>query len=120
MLLGGFSVALVVGGTEEGSWALPVCVAGAALILAVAGRNDRLRVELRPQDVVVVNFWRTLRIPWQQVEGFGYDSGSWVRTTEGRQHTITAFAPPPGALPSAERWARRAVQEMERARRRRA
>lgn len=108
---------LVVGGVDDGGWVFPAALIGSVLVLAGTWRNDRLRVELGPQ-VVVVNFWRRHDIPWREVERFGFDGGAWVRRTDGRQHGITAFSPSPGAFSFVERRARHAVAVMERARRR--
>jgi hypothetical protein len=110
---------LVVGGFDEGGWVLGVALLGAALGTAVFWRADRLRVDLGADVVVVVNFWHTVALPWGEVERFGYDSGAWVRTRAGRDHPITAFSPPPGALASVERRNRAAVRTMERLRKRR-
>jgi hypothetical protein len=109
---------LVVGGMDDGGWMLPACLFGSAVTLAGTWRQDRIRVELG-QGVVVVNFWRTLVLPWAEIERFGYDSGAWVRRRDRRQHAITAFSPPAGSLPFVERAARQAVQAMEDARKRR-
>jgi hypothetical protein len=110
---------LVVGGLDEGGWVLGVALLGAALAAAVFWRADRLRVELSVDVVVLVNFWRTVALPWGDVERFGYDSGAWVRTRTGRDHPITAFSAPPGALASVERRNEAAVRAMERIRKRR-
>ena len=115
----GLVAVLVVGGFAEGGWVLGVALLGAALGTAAFWRTDRLRVELAADGVVVVNFWRTVALPWQEVERFGYDSGAWVRTRAGRDHPITAFSPPPGALASVERRNQAAVRAMERVRKRR-
>jgi hypothetical protein len=107
---------LVIGGVDDGGWVFWAALLGAALVTAVFWRADRLRVELAADAVVVVNFWRTVALPWVEVERFGYDSGAWIRTRTGREHPITAFSPPPGALRAVERRNRAAVQTMERIR----
>ena len=114
-----FAAVLVVGGIDEGGRLLPRCVLGSALVLAGTWRHDRMRVELG-RDVVVVNFFRTLVLPWPEVGWFGYDGEAWIRRRDGRQHAITVFSPPTGALASAERRCREAVGTMEAIRRRRA
>ena len=110
---------LVVGGLADGGWVLAAALPGAVLVTAVFWRTDRLRVELAADGVVVVNFWRTVALPWAEVERFGYDSGAWVRTRAGQDHPITAFSPPPGALASVDRRNQAAVRAMERVRKRR-
>jgi len=103
---------LVVGGLEEGGWLLVLCLIGAAAVVALTVRNWLLRVEAG-QEVVIVNLFSTVRLPWAQVAYFGYDSGLWVRRRTGRQHDITAFGRALGALPSAERRGRAATAELE-------
>jgi hypothetical protein len=115
----GLVAVLVVGGFADGGWVLAVALLGAALGTAVFWRADRLRVDLAADGVVVVNLWRTVALPWEEVERFGYDSGAWVRTRAGRDHAITAFSAPPGALASVERRNQAAVRAMERVRKRR-
>jgi hypothetical protein len=110
---------LVLGGFDDGGWVLGAALLAAALGTAVFWHADRLRVELAADAVVVVNFWRTVALPWGEVERFGYDSGAWVRTRAGRDLPLTAFCPPPGALASVERRNRAAVRTMERVRKRR-
>ena len=113
-----FAALLVVGGIDEGGWLPPVCLLGSALVLAGTWRHDLMRVELG-RDVVVVNFWRTLVLPWSEIDRFGYDGGAWIRRRDARQHEITAFSPPPGSLASAEKRCRQAVGKMEEVRERR-
>ncbi len=110
---------LVVGGIDEGGWVLPVCLLGGALVLTGTWRQDRMRVELG-RDVVVVSFWRTLVLPWREIDRFGYDSGAWVRRRDARQHGITVFSPPPGSFAFVDRRCRSAVASMEAIRKRRA
>jgi hypothetical protein len=114
----GCAAVLVVGGIDEGGWALLACLVGAVLVLAGTWRQDRMRVELG-RDVVVVNFWRTVVLSWSEVDRFGYESGAWVRRRDMRQHEISLFSPPPGSFDFAERRCREAVRSMEAHRKRR-
>jgi hypothetical protein len=107
-----FAALLVVGGVDEGGWLLPSRVLGAALVVVGTWLNDLVRVELGP-DVVVVNFWRTLVLPWRDIDRFQYHGGAEVELRDQRRHTITAFSPPPGSLASAERRCQQAVRMME-------
>ena len=109
---------LVAGGIDEGGWLLGVCLAGAGAVLLVGARSWLLRVEVG-HEVTIVNWLRTLHVPWSDVERFGYDSGLWVRRRSGRQHDIAAFPAVPGALPSADRRGRTAAAELEAIRKRR-
>jgi hypothetical protein len=112
------AAALVVGGVDEGGWLLPVCLLGAALVLAGTWRNDLMRVQLG-RDVVVVNFWRTLVLPWSEIDRFGYDGAAWIRCRDARHHEITVFSPPSGSLASVARRCEQAVRTMEGIRKRR-
>ncbi|TFV48949.1 hypothetical protein [Blastococcus sp. TF02A-35] len=112
------AAAVAVGGIEEGGALLPLCLVGSVLVLVATWRNDRVRVELG-REVVVVNVFRTLVLPWAEVERFVYDGGAWVLRPDGRRHAITAFSPPPGSLRSVEERCRQAVRTMEQVRRRR-
>jgi hypothetical protein len=110
---------LVAGEIEEGGWFLGVCLVGASAVVAVAVRNWLLRVVVG-DELTVVNWSRTLHIPWSEVERFGYDSGLWLRRRSGRQHSIAAFAAVTGALPGVDRRGREAAVRLEAERRRRA
>ena len=110
--MAGLAAVLVVGGFDEGGWALGACLAAAVLVGGVAVRNWLLRVEL-DHEVTVVNWLRTVRIPWSDIERFRYDSGLWVRRRSGRQDPIAAFPAVLGALDSADRRGRAAAAELE-------
>jgi hypothetical protein len=103
---------VVVGGIDEGGWALPACLVGGFVVLAGTWRHDRMRVQLG-REVVVVNFWRTVVLPWAEIERFGYDVAAWVERRDGRRQGITPFSPAPGVLPFVERRCREAVLTME-------
>ena len=122
LMVGAIGVALagglVVGGVDDGGWILPAALVGSVLVLAGTWRNDRMRVELG-REVVVVNFLRTLVLPWAEVARFGYDGEAWVRRRDGRQYGITVFSPAAGTLPFVERSCRQAVATMEAHRKRR-
>ena len=122
LIIGALGVALAgglaVGGVDDGGWILPACLAGSVLVLAGTWRNDRMRVELG-RAVVVVNFFRTLVVPWSEIDRFGYDGEAWVRRRDGRQHEISVFTPPTGSLSFVERRCQDAVRTMEAHRKRR-
>lgn len=113
------ALGLLVGGIDEGGPILPASVAGAVAVLALFWRWDRMRVELGGDAVVVVNFWRTVVVPWAEIARFGYDAGAWVEQRDGRRLGITPFSPSPGVLPVVERRNREAVSAMEQVRQRR-
>lgn len=93
---------------------------GAAVVASlVAYRSWHLRVELG-DAVILANWLRTVRIPWSDVERFGLDGGGvWVRCRNLRQVRISAFLFAPGAWSPARQSARRAVRDLEAARKRR-
>lgn len=47
-----------------------LALAAAAVAVEAARRTARMRVELSPEGVTVVNFWGTRRAPWHQVTRF--------------------------------------------------
>lgn len=111
--LSSLAAVLVAGGVDAGGLLLVGGLVSGALVLLAAWLQDRQRVELGGENVVVVNLFRTLVIPWREVERFGYDGGAWVRRRDMRQHRITAFCPSSRALPLVERQCRRAAKRME-------
>jgi hypothetical protein len=96
----------------------PLCLLGVLAAVAVSWRGWLLRVELG-EDVTVVNWIRTVRIPWAEVERFGYDLGVWVRRRDGRQYAIAALTLDPRALPFVRRRVARTARQLETGRRRR-
>jgi hypothetical protein len=113
------ALGLLVGGIDEGGLLLPASVAGAVAVLGLFWRWDRMRVELGTDAVVVVNFWRTVVLPWAEVARFGYDVAAWVERRDGRRLGITPFSPSPEFLPFVERRNREAVRAMDKVRQRR-
>jgi hypothetical protein len=83
---------LVLGGLGEGGWILPPALVGAAVMLAVTVRSWLLRVELDADSLVLVNWLRTVRLPWAEVVRCGQDAeGIWVRRHDGHQLRVSAF-----------------------------
>ena len=88
---------------------LPFC----GLMMIVAWRQGRMRVELGP-TARIVNFLRTRALPWNEIQEFGYDGHqAWVVLMDGRRHGISAFSPGFRSLPVIERGCREAVRLME-------
>ena len=117
-LFTGLAVVLAGGGIDSGGWLVVAGPLGGVAALALAVRTWQLRVEVGG-DVVVVNLLRTGRIPWPEVERFGYDHGLWVRVVDGRRLEVSAFGEAPGQLASATHRGEAAARELERIRRRR-
>ncbi len=92
-------------GIEQGGWWLPAGFAAAVLGLVGAARSVTLRVEARPDDVMLVNWLRTVHLPWSEVARCDYDGdGLWIRCNDGSElrsspfqhgHTALAFARTP-------------------------
>lgn len=109
----------VLGGLADGGWVLVLGVAGAVAVVAVVWRNWRLRVEL-DTEVTVVNWLRTVRVPWSEVARFGCDYGScWLRRRDGREHSLSAFSITGTAPAFIRRLADEAVAQLESARKKR-
>ena len=88
---------------------LPFC----GLMMIVAWRQGRMRVELGP-TARIVNFLSTRAVPWNELQEFGYDGQrAWVVLMDGRRHGISAFSPGFRSLPVIERGCREAVRLME-------
>jgi hypothetical protein len=83
---------LGVGGAVEGGWVLPVAFLGAVLALAAGVRYWILRVELHLDSLVVINWLRTVRLPWTAVARCGHDfQGVWIRLDDGHLLRVWAF-----------------------------
>ena len=120
ILFGGISVGLMVGAVVDGGWTGLAAAAGAAAALAVAVRAMVLRVEVHPEQVVLVNLLRVVRLPWSEIERFGHDDeGLWVRRVNGRQFYASAFRHGYSALGFGRRPAAIATARLEKIRRRR-
>ena len=105
---------------ERGVWAL-LALLLAALAVAVSVRGWQLRIEVADGEVRFVNWLRVVRVPWADVERFGFDGSVWVRRRDLRQHEAAAFAPVPGVLPFTRTTALQtasALEEMRKKRRR--
>ena len=109
---------LVAGGIDEGGWLLGACCTGAVALVGVGVRSWQLRVEV-DHELTVVNWSRTLRIPWPEVKRFGHDGGVWVRRRSGRRHDVGAFPAVTGALRSVDRRHREVAAALEEIRERR-
>ncbi|XVU29911.1 PH domain-containing protein [Actinoplanes sp. CA-054009] len=113
--------ALVVGaGVDLGGW---VAAFGAAVVpVAVAGmvRGWALRVEAGEGGLVLVNWGRTVRVPWVEVARVGHDSdGVYLRRRDGREVRASAFQHGSRAFGFAREPARVAARRLEELRRRR-
>ncbi|MEV6487130.1 PH domain-containing protein [Actinoplanes sp. NPDC051633] len=74
------------------SWTTVSATIATIGFLAVAVRLWFLRVEVHPGDLVLVNWIRTVRVPWRTVDGFRHnDRGIWVRRTDGADVRMSAF-----------------------------
>ena len=83
----------VVLGLADSGWVRYGGVAAGCALAALVARFWRLRVVLGDEAIDIVNWLRTVRIPWSQVERFGLDvdGGAWVRRRDMRHHGISAF-----------------------------
>ncbi len=68
-----------------------------------------------------MNWFRTVRLPWREVERFGFDDGDgvWVRCRDGHEHPVSAFQHPASAPEFARTPGRRAAARLEAVRRKR-
>lgn len=83
---------LVVSGAVAGGAALVTGVLIAALMLAVIVRSWQLKLAVG-EDVTVVNWRRTVHLPWSDVTRFGYDrSGLWILRSNQQKVAVAAFA----------------------------
>lgn len=115
------AVALVVValGALGGGLLLPGALVAAGLVVVLAVRVHRLRVETGA-DVVVVNLLRTHRLAWDEVERFAVGRGGVeLRRTGGGGVPVHAFPAVAGLTRSAELRLDLAAEGLERARRRR-
>jgi Bacterial PH domain len=93
------------------SWTTVSATPATIGFLFVAVRLWFLRVEAHPRDLVLVNWIRTVRVPWRAVDGFRHDDrGIWVRRTDGADVRMSAFdhfweGPGP--------WRKRAMRSVE-------
>ena len=109
----GCAVLLLLYGLAEGGALALLAVPSAALAVAGGVRAWQLRIEVADGEVRLVNWLRVVRVPWTEVERFGFDGSVWVRRRDMRQHTASAFASVTGALPSTRGPARRAAAALE-------
>ena len=93
LALGWVASGLVTVGLADSGPARYASLAAGCAVLALVARFWRLRVVLGQESVEVVNWLRTLRIPWSEVESFGMDpdGNAWVRRSDMRRHGISAF-----------------------------
>lgn len=108
---------LIGGGVERGGWLLPVSVLVATAGMAGAYRGWALRVETQPHGIVVVNWFRVIRLWWPQIDRFGADDeGLFVRKTDGAEVRVAAFQHGSRAFAFARSPAVTAAAELERLR----
>lgn len=96
-----------------GGWlGLPILAGGAGVALAV--RCWTLRVEIGPAQLLLVNWFRTVRLPWGEVVACGHDdTGIWVRRTDGTEVRASAFEHGRRALSVARRPAEAAAARID-------
>jgi hypothetical protein len=119
-LIGMFAVAvsLIGGGVDRGGWMVPASVPVASAAMAAAYRAWVLRIEAQPQGLVVVNWFRLIRLWWPEVARCGTDDdGLWVRRTDGSEVRAAAFQHGGRAFTFARKPAAAAAAELERLRR---
>ncbi|MCU7728373.1 PH domain-containing protein [Actinoplanes sp. KI2] len=79
-------------GADRGGWLWPVSFALATVGLVGVGRSLALRIEARPEELVLVNWFHTVHLPWAQVARCGFDTdGLWVRRDDGREVRASCF-----------------------------
>ncbi len=118
--LAALALVVVAVGVRGGGAFLPAALAATAVLVALAVRVHRLRVETGA-DVVVVNLLRTHRLAWADVERFAVGRGGVeLRRAGGGRVPVHAFPAVAGLTRSAELRLDLAAEGLERARRRRA
>lgn len=104
---------------DAGPW-WPACLAAAMTAAAGGMRALRLRIEVRPDGLVLVNWVRTVRVPWPEIARIGHDDdGLWVRRRDGTEVRASAFQHGSRAFGFAREPARAAAARLERLRGRR-
>ena len=91
-------------------------VAAAASVFAAA-RGWTLRVVVGENHLLVVNWFRTVVIAWDDVTGFGYDGRLTVRLRGGDRVVASAFSDARRAFAFARRPGAEAAAELEELRR---
>ncbi|GLW35069.1 hypothetical protein Areg01_80050 [Actinoplanes regularis] len=120
MALLGLSVMTAAGGVDEGGWLLPVCFAGAAVGMVGAARSLALRIEVHPDELVMVNWFRTVHLPWTRIARCGCDEdGLWVRQNDDGLIRSAPFQYPSVTFGFVRRPAETAAARLEKIRRKR-
>ncbi|GIE85857.1 hypothetical protein Are01nite_23370 [Actinoplanes regularis] len=120
MAMLGLSAIAAAGGVDQGGWVLPVGFAGAAIGMVGAARSLMLRIEVSPDGLVLVNWFRTVHLPWAQITRCGCDSdGLWVQLIDGGLVVSSPFQHGSQALGFARRPAETAAARLEKIRRKR-
>ncbi|WP_250038392.1 PH domain-containing protein [Paractinoplanes maris] len=113
------AVSLIGAGVDRGGWLLTAAVPVASVAMAGAGRSWALRVEAQPHGIVVVNWFRVIRLWWPDIARCGTDDeGLWVRRADGSEVRVAAFQYGSRALTFARRPSAAAAAELERLRKR--
>jgi hypothetical protein len=85
---------LAAGGIDTGGvWAL-LGLAGAVLVLVIVWRSWQLRVDDLGDRVRIVNWTRTLEVPWDEIDRFEFDGGVSLRRRDLRTVPLSAFPYP--------------------------
>lgn len=99
-----------------------LALAAAAVSVEAARRTARMRVEVSPEGVTVVNFWNTRHAPWHQIARFAETSkGLRLVRLNGWETPMTAFMASSqeiGWIGDQRREALRALESYRRGRRR--
>ncbi|MFC6007780.1 PH domain-containing protein [Angustibacter luteus] len=115
----GFGVLLLAVALSRDTPARYLAEIGAAACFFAAARGWTLRVVVGQEHVFLVNWFRTVAIPWREIQRFGYDGTVWVRCRDSRTHTVSAFSDSGRALAYARRPGRLAAAELEQIRKQR-
>ena len=107
-------------GVDLGGWLLPAAVGAASLGMGLAVRSVMLRVEARADGLVLVNWFRTVHLPWGEVARCGSDEdGLWVRRRDGSELRASSFQHGHTAIVIARAPAEAAAARLENMRKRR-
>jgi hypothetical protein len=107
-------------GLDGGGWWLPVSLVIAAAGVGLAVRGWLLRVEVHPDELVLINWFTTVRLRWHDVARCGHDGdGVWVRRADGRELHASAFQHGHRAMRFARQPALDAAARLEKIRKRR-
>lgn len=86
------AVLVISAGVDRGGWVLFAAVLVAGAVMTAGYRGWALRIEAQLEGLVVVNWFRVIRLWWPQIDRSGTDdAGLWVRGTDGSEVRAAAF-----------------------------